>query len=413
MLIYNMPVLPRQPEINIGTAGHVDHGKSTIVDTITGVWTSAHSEELRRGITIKVGYADTAFYKCSCDSPSNFSTKEACDNCKHKGKLQRVISFVDVPGHESLMTNMLSGAALIDGAVLIIAANEEVPQPQTREHLLALQMLGIKQIVIAQNKVDLIPRKDIIKNYKKIKAFVKGTVAENAPIIPISAQHGLNIDALIMSIEDNIKTPKKDEQSSPSLQVLRSFDINRPGSSVNKLVGGVLGGSLFKGIFEVGDEIEIRPGSINKKNGKYQPIFSKISSLSTSAGLMEKVYPSGLIGLGTELDPSLTKSDSLVGSVVGHPDALPTTYNEIDLEVELFDVAIGSPSLLKVEKIKKNESLRLNVGTAVTAGTVSHIKNTTITINLRRPITAEEKSRLAISRRIGERWRLIGVGVIS
>ena len=164
-----MPVLPRQPEINIGTAGHVDHGKSTIVDTITGVWTSAHSEELRRGITIKVGYADTAFYKCSCDSPSNFSTKEACDNCKHKGELQRVISFVDVPGHESLMTNMLSGAALIDGAVLIIAANEEVPQPQTREHLLALQMLGIKQIVIAQNKVDLIPRKDIIKNYKKLK----------------------------------------------------------------------------------------------------------------------------------------------------------------------------------------------------------------------------------------------------
>ena len=106
-------------------------------------------------------------------------------------------------------------------------------------------------------------------NYKQIKQFVKGTVAEKAPIIPISAQHGLNIDALIASIEANIKTPDKDKKSPPSLQVLRSFDINRPGLSLDKLVGGVLGGSLAKGVFKVGDEIEIRPGFLNKKTNKY------------------------------------------------------------------------------------------------------------------------------------------------
>ena len=127
-----MQKIPCQPEINIGTAGHVDHGKSTIVDAITGKWTSAHSEELRRGITIKVGYADAGFYQCKCEGPYNYSTQESCPTCKTKGKLQRVISFVDVPGHESLMANMLSGAALIDGAILIISANEEVPKPQTR-----------------------------------------------------------------------------------------------------------------------------------------------------------------------------------------------------------------------------------------------------------------------------------------
>jgi len=145
-----------QPNINIGTSGHVDHGKTTLVEAITGVWTSAHSEELRRGITIKVGYADAAFYKCpQCPPPDCYSTSPTCKRCEGKSELLRVVSFVDSPGHESLMANMLSGSALMDGAILVVAANDRVPQPQTREHLLALQVLGIKQIVIVQNKVDL------------------------------------------------------------------------------------------------------------------------------------------------------------------------------------------------------------------------------------------------------------------
>ena len=408
-----MPTIPQQPEINIGTAGHVDHGKSTIVDAITGVWTSAHSEELRRGITIKVGYADTAFYKCNCDPPSNYSTKNSCSKCKKTGSLQRVVSFIDVPGHESLMANMLSGAALTDGAILIIAANEKVPRPQTREHLLALQMLGNDQIVIAQNKLDLVSRDAAEKNYEQIKEFVKGTVADNAPIIPISAQHNLNIDALIMAIEENIKTSKKDKKSPPMLQVLRSFDTNRPGVSINKLIGGVLGGTLSKGTFSIDDDIEIRPGHLNKKTNKYEPIYTKISSLSSSAGLMESVNPGGLIAVVTKLDPSLTKSDSLIGAVVGYPNEVADTHENIDVKIDLFDVAIGSPDMLKVDKIKNKEALRLNAGTAITAGLVSNVKNDLVTIALRRPITAEYNSRIAISRRLADRWRLIGVGVIS
>ena len=408
-----MPTIPQQPEINIATSGHVDHGKSTIVDAITGVWTSAHSEELRRGITIKVGYADTAFYKCNCDPPSNYSTKNSCSKCKKTGSLQRVISFIDVPGHESLMANMLSGASLTDGAVLIIAANEKVPRPQTREHLLALQMLGNDQIVIAQNKIDLISIKAAKKNYKQIKEFVKGTVADKAPIIPVSAQHNLNIDALIMAIEENIKTSKKDKKSPPMLHVLRSFDINRPGLSINKLNGGVLGGTLSKGTFSIDEDIEIRPGHLNKKTNKYEPIYSKISSLGSSAGLMESVNPGGLIAVGTKLDPSLTKSDSLVGAVVGYPNEVADTHENLDVKIDLFDVAIGSPDMIKVDKIKNKEALRLNAGTAITAGLVTNVKNDIVTIALRRPITAEYNSRIAISRRLGDRWRLIGVGVIS
>src|SRR5919107_3475310 len=197
-----------QPSINIGTSGHVDHGKTTLIEAITGIWTSAHSEELRRGITIKVGYADAAFYKCSnCPPPVCYSTQPTCTNCRGPSELIRVVSFVDSPGHESLMANMLSGAALMDGSILVVAANEKVPQPQTREHLLALQVLGIHQIVIVQNKIDLTEYQSALENYEQIKEFVRGSVADVAPIIPISAQHKLNIDALIEAIENTIKTP--------------------------------------------------------------------------------------------------------------------------------------------------------------------------------------------------------------
>lgn len=128
---------------------------------------------------------------------------------------------------------------------------------------------------------------------------------------------------------------------------------------------------------------------------------------------MDKVYPSGLLAIGTDLDPSLTKSDSFVGSVVGHPNELPETYYSINVDLDLFDFAIGSTDMIKVEKLKPNEALRINAGTAVTSGVVTSVSNDKATIDLRRPITVEQKSRLSISRRIGDRWRLIGAGVIS
>jgi len=100
---------------------------------------------------------------------------------------------------------MLSGSALMDGAILLVAANEKVPQMQSKEHLLALQTLGIKQIVVVQNKVDLITYKEAMSNYSDISKFIKGTNAAKSPVIPVSAQANLNLDALIYSIETEIK----------------------------------------------------------------------------------------------------------------------------------------------------------------------------------------------------------------
>jgi translation initiation factor 2 subunit 3 len=408
------PLIPKQPEVNIGTSGHVDHGKTTLTQAITGIWASAHSEELKRGITIKVGYADAAFYKCTEDhGVGSYSTSAKCPVCGRKTVFLRAVSFVDCPGHESLMTNMLAGAFLMDGALLVIAANEPVPKPQTREHLQALQMLGMKRIVIAQNKVDLVTDAEAQKNYGQIEKFVKGTVAEGAPVVPISAQQRLNIDALIEALEIVIPTPKRDVGASPLMYVVRSFDVNRPGLEIKDLSGGVLGGSLTRGELKEGDEIELRPGMVDERSGKYVPVITKVSTLQTGAGSAEKVGPGGLVAVGTHLDPTFTKGDQMVGSVIGRPGTLPETLEHITLEVTLLETAVGSAELVKVDKVKPGETVRLNLGTASTLAVATSVRTDIVEVDLKKPVAIETGMRAAISRRIAERWRLIGSGVLQ
>jgi translation initiation factor 2 subunit 3 len=407
-------LLPRQPEVNIGTAGHVDHGKTTTVQAITGVWASAHSEELKRGITIKVGYADAAFYKCShTPVPAAYSTSQKCPVCGRDTKLLRAVSFVDSPGHESLMTNMLAGAFLMDGALLVIAANEPVPKPQTREHLQALQMLDMKKIVIAQNKVDLVTDAEAKRNHEQIEKFVSKTTAADAPIIPISAQQRLNIDALIESLETVIPTPKRDATSDSLMYVVRSFDVNRPGTELADLSGGVLGGSLVRGQLEVGEEVELKPGMVDERSGKYVPVITKVSSLQTGAGESKKVGPGGLIAVGTHLDPTFTRSDQMVGSVIGRPGTLPPTWEHITLDLDLFETAVGSAELVKVDKVKPAENLRLNLGTSSSQAVVTSARGDVIEVDLKKPVAIETGMRAAVSRRIAERWRLIGSGILK
>ncbi len=407
-------LLPKQPEVNIGTSGHVDHGKTTLTQAITGIWASAHSEELKRGITIKVGYADAAFYRCSQDhGVGSYSTSAKCPVCGRKTSFLRAVSFVDCPGHESLMTNMLAGAFLMDGALLVIAANEAVPKPQTREHLQALQMLGMRKIVIAQNKVDLVSDAEAKKNQAQIEKFVKGTVAERAPVIPISAQQRLNIDALIEALEEVIPTPKREASANPLMYVVRSFDVNRPGAEIEGLSGGVLGGSLTRGELRVGDEIELKPGMVEERSGKFAPVVTRVSSLQTGAGSAEKVGPGGLVAVGTHLDPTYTKGDQMVGSVIGKPGTLPETLEHVTLELTLLETAVGAAELVKVEKLRLGENVRLNLGTASTLAVATSVRGDVVEMDLKKPVAIELGMRAAISRRIAERWRLIGSGVLK
>ncbi|MCD6558853.1 MAG: translation initiation factor IF-2 subunit gamma [Palaeococcus sp.] len=403
----------KQAEVNIGMVGHVDHGKTTLTKALTGIWADTHSEELRRGITIKIGFADAEIRKCpSC---GKYSTSPKCPYCGAETEFERRVSFIDAPGHEALMTTMLAGASLMDGAILVIAANEPCPKPQTREHLMALQIVGNRNIIIAQNKIELVDKERALENYREIKEFVKGTVAENAPIIPISALHGANVDVLMKAIEEVIPTRKRNPRKSPRMLVLRSFDVNKPGTTPERLIGGVLGGSIIQGKLKVGDEIEIRPGIPYEEHGRirYEPITTEIVSLQAGGKFVDEAFPGGLVGVGTKLDPYLTKGDLMAGNVVGKPGKLPPVWNELRLDVHLLDRVVGTEEELKVEPIKRREMLLLNVGTARTVGLVTNLGKDEVEIKLQIPICAEPGDRVAISRQVGSRWRLIGYGLIK
>ena len=390
------------PECNIGTLGHVSHGKTSLVASLTGKITLTHSEELKRGITIRLGYADATIYRCvKC---IRYSTSNKCPYCFSDAEITRTISFVDAPGHETLMATVLTGASLMDGVLFVIAANEKCPQLQTREHLAVLEIAGIKNAIIIQNKIDLVSEEQALKNYNEIKEFIKGTLLENAPIIPVSAQYRTNIDVVLEAMEEFIPTPKHDESKESKMLVARSFDINKPGAKPEKLVGGILGGAIICNKFSVGEKIEIRPGV--KIGSKYQPLFAKIVGLQRAGINLDAAGTGGLLGMMTSLDPSLTKSDSLVGNVVGLPGKLPESKETISMNVKFMNRIEGMPS------VKVDETILINVGTARSVGAVANYKKETMEMKLKIPVCVEEKEKVAISRQIDGRWRLVGYGVI-
>ncbi len=401
------------PAITIGIVGHVDHGKTTLVNALSGKWTDTHSEEIKRGITIRLGYADFSVYKCNCPEPG-YSLKETCPKCNSKGEFVRTISIVDAPGHESLMATMLCGANIMDGALLLVGANEPCPQPQTIEHLTALEIIGMEKIIVVQNKIDLVDEAQAMKNYEEIKVFLKGTKYELAPIVPISARHNVNVDALLDAIEKVVPTPTRDTKSEPVFFVARSFDVNKPGSTPSQLVGGVLGGTLKQGTLKQGMEITILPGyEVEERNQKvWKPLTTKITSLMVGGEKVTELTPGGSSAVQTSLEPSIVKSDKLVGSVAGKT-GMPKVWSSFRLVPHLLERVVGAKDKLIVEPIKLGEFLMLNINTAATVGLVKELGKAGVKVELRRPVCAEEGSRITISRSVGQRWRLIGYGTIK
>jgi translation initiation factor 2 subunit 3 len=281
---------------------------------------------------------------------------------------------------------------------------------------MALNITGIDKIVIVQNKIDLMSREQVMEHYRQIRDFVKGTVAENAPIVPISAQQNLNVDMVIEAIEKTIPTPVRDTKKPALLKIARSFDINRPGTTPEALKGGVIGGTLSQGILRAGDKIEIRPGRLVEYEGRKQwvPIQTKVVTLLAGKQAQEEITPGGLMGVGTLLDPVMTKSDALVGQVAGEPGKLPSARNAFTMNMRLLERVVGVTDESSVEPIHSSEPLMLNVGTATTVGVVTSAREGGIVqVQLKRPVCAEKGERVAVSRRIGARWRLIGVGTIT
>ncbi|CAL1543062.1 unnamed protein product [Lymnaea stagnalis] len=425
-------VISRQATINIGTIGHVAHGKSTVVKAISGVQTVRFKNELERNITIKLGYANAKIYQCdneTCPRPDSYrscgSAKDdsfVCDRqgCTGRFRLKRHVSFVDCPGHDILMATMLNGAAVMDAALLMIAGNESCPQPQTSEHLAAVEIMKLKHILILQNKIDLVKESQAKEQYEQIQAFVKGTVAEGAPVVPVSAQLKYNIDVICEYIIKRIPVPVRDFLSEPRLIVIRSFDVNKPGCEVDDILGGVAGGSILRGVLKVNQEIEVRPGVVSRdQDGKLtcRPILSKIISLFAEQNDLQYAVPGGLIGVGTKMDPTLCRGDRLVGQVLGAVGALPDIFTELEISFFLLRRLLGVKTEgdkkgAKVQKLSKNEILMVNIGSLSTGGRVLAVRADLAKIGLTSPVCTEVGEKIALSRRVEKHWRLIGWGQI-
>ncbi len=219
------------------------------------------------------------------------------------------------------MATMLNGAAVMDAALLLIAANEPCPQPQTSEHLAAVENMNVKNIIIIQNKIDIVVKDNSAgEQYNHIKKFVQGTNAHNSPIIPVSAQLKYNIDVVVEYL-CKLPIPIRDFNSAPKFIVVRSFDVNHPGDDASSLKGGVAGGTLIRGVLRLGEVVEIRPGIISRNQSgdvKVTPILTRITTLKAEKNSLIYAVPGGLIGVGLQIDPFLTKGDRLVGRVSGH-----------------------------------------------------------------------------------------------
>ncbi|MEK6856294.1 MAG: translation initiation factor IF-2 subunit gamma [Nanoarchaeota archaeon] len=388
------------PVLNVGVVGHIDHGKTTLLQKLSGKWTDTHSEEMKRGITIKLGYADIILYK---GENGQYNIKS--------GTPLRHISFVDAPGHEMLMATMLSGAAIVDAAILVVAANEGI-KPQTREHVMALQAKRIKNVIVVQNKIDLVDKSQALKSYKEIKEFLKDKFPD-APIIPVSAQQEVNLDK-VYEVLSTIPIDERRKEGIPIFIVARSFDINKPGTHPNELHGTVLGGTLKQGTLRVGDMIEIKPGLAIKEQNQfsYRSLQTKILSLFNGSKKVDTLTPGGSMSIETSLDMSIGKGDALSGCVTSISGKLPDAVSIIKVKFKLFPEVFGLGISQKVEFLKPSETILLSINTSLTIGIVKRIQKDIAEIHLKIPIIPAKGDNVALSRNINSHWRLIGYGEI-
>ncbi|BCS83451.1 mimivirus translation initiation factor 2 gamma subunit [Cotonvirus japonicus] len=411
-----------QPAFNIGMVGNVSHGKTTTIRALTGIDTFKYSKEKEKGITMKLGYTNCKIFKCNnCmknnrqESDCYYSTNDkitnlVCNWCKNDCVLVKYFSFVDCPGHESLMGTMLSGATVMDYALLLIDGSQPCPQPQTIEHLAALEILRVKKIIILQNKLDLVNYDDAMENYNQIKIFVKDTCAESAPIIPISAQKQYNISVLCEYIYKYFEEINRDNNTI-KMNIIRSFDINKPGCQIQDIVGGVIGGSIISGKLTVGDEIEIRPGIVEKSMNKltWRPIKTHVVCLKSDSSILNQALPGGLIGVCTHLDPSLTKSDGMIGQVVGIPGSMPDVYTTLNAKCVFMRRILLN---IKVIKPKNNQHVLLSISSKSIGAVIKSIKNSIYNFELDYPCCINIGDIFSISVKIEGSWRLIGMGTL-
>ncbi len=313
-----------QPIINIGMLGSVSDGKSTTVHSLTGIKTQRHSDEMKRNITIKPGYANMKIY-----------LNEDNDINTESGELIHHVSFIDCPGHYQLIVTMMSCIRLMDGIILVVSAAEPIDKkPQLIQHIMAIKMSGIKNVIVLLNKLDLVKKTVAKERYNDLCKVLKKYEINPKVIIPVSMNHKIGVDNLLKNIMKFMGPNINRQNENPLFMISRSFDINHVNIKYNDMVGGVIGGSLIGGNLKVGDEIEILPGIMSKnQDGEiiYKPHYTKITSLKSETTELESICSGGLIGIGTNIDPFYCKNDNMIGMIAGLKGSMPPVYTEITM----------------------------------------------------------------------------------
>ena len=350
--------ITEQPTIIIGSVGEVANGKSSVLREITGTNLMKFKKEAEKNMTIKLGYTNTKIYKCpNCPKPYCYqihNDKLECKQCDTILELCLHVSFVDAPGHNDLQATALSGANNMDYCFLLISTDNVLEMGgggsggsgggsggggggYINEHYKAISALSLlDKTLILQNKIDLVKKEKAIAQYELIKS--KYNIKN---VIPISAQFGYNIEYILQyiveKIQNPVNTPEFYEKINKPLKmsIIRTFDINKPGTNIYDLCGGVIGGTIKQGQVKIGDRVKILPGIIH--NNKLIPLVSTVLSIKTDNTNLEKAYPGGLIALGLSLDPSLSKEDRLVGNIiVSHDDVNVVMFNSATINYVMY-----------------------------------------------------------------------------
>lgn len=412
-----------QPTLNVGLLGHVAHGKSTLVQALTGVQTAKFKREQQSNMTLKLGYANVKIYKCDntmCPAPWCYRSvgSSACaPTCARAGcvstmKLVRHISLIDAPGHSSLMGTALSGAAIMDATILLVAADQPCPCPQTEEHLVAAEVLGVAEhTIVVQNKIDLCSPARCAESYLEIQAFLKGSSAERAPVVPIAAHARLNVDVLCQFLCE-LPQPIRNVESTAYMRLVRSFDVNKPGEQAWKMRGGVVGGTLLQGTLVPGQQVEVRPGLV-LSDGSYSPLVTTVTSLFTDHANLPVASPGGLVGIGLMLDPVLCKGNRLVGQIlsatIGTLGNLPPVCRHVEVKYKLV-----TTEAKRAKRPTLREELRICIGSSATVGVVTQCcERGRMLLSLQTPVCMTKGDKAVLFRKQEGAWKLIGGGYIS
>lgn len=369
-------IIESQPIFNVGIIGAVSDGKTTLVKKLTGIETQRHSHEKERNITIKQGYGNMKIWSKNSEYITTHGDINILDEIPDV-TLVNHISFVDCPGHQDYIKTMLTSTSLMYAVIIVIAVDQSLLKKNTLiQHMLATKTNNLDtKIIICLNKIDLVKKNIVLARKKELELLCSELDIKPYIIIPCCFNKNIGLKYIITSLQELLNPEeyyKKLCYEEPIFRINRSFDINKPGTNIDMLNGGIIGGTLIQGCLKVQDEIIILPGVLDSQNNII-PIKTTIKSIKTEKKSIDIIYPGGLFGICTDIDPYYTKNDALKGTIA--TNKLYDNYKNI-----LIKIIFKNPYYTKL--LETNVKIEIHQGITIIPGTVTDIINDVLTIEL-------------------------------